>query len=231
MCAPPFSLFFSRVLLPCSDLYLRLDADERRIPPSSCLTSRLRLVIFHLLNPLARGIVTHPPHTLSTESSRTPLDTLSLLRHLMASIGRHLQVSSRVRGRLACGDWRFPKAGYFPQRRLDMGIESRHNAQLKLLYNSWPNSSRLACTKCAPAKPRPRASHRTPSHFLSAFPTFSCSSSRASSPAPCCSSACSKTPTAASPRLQVPQRRDDARSHVISECIVAGTDTTSISLS
>jgi hypothetical protein len=99
----------------------------------------------------------------------------------------------------------------------------------------------------------------TPSHFLSAFPTFSRSPSRASSPAPSCSSDDSSfsDDTEKSyllPRLlnyRYPSGETMPETHVISECMghmwvfssfrdrafayrtsrVAGTDTTSISLS
>ncbi|KAJ7766378.1 cytochrome P450 [Mycena maculata] len=207
--------------------------------------------------------------TLHALPAQTPLDTLSLFRHLALDI----IVSSSYGFRLgAVSKWAleaeealtmaiadFPKRGILrssvPTWAWNL-VCKIPNARLRLLCDSdkimaefvstrvYEMRAQLNANKGPDAVPAPAIVAPTPSHFLSAFPTFSRSSSRASSPAPSCSSEDSSFSEDMSteksymlPRLlayRYPNGETMPESHVISECMghmVAGTDTMSLSLS
>ncbi|KAJ7754837.1 cytochrome P450 [Mycena metata] len=206
--------------------------------------------------------------TLHGLPAHTPLDTLSLFRHLALdiivsssygfSLGaiRKWALEAEEGLTVAIGD--FPKRGILRSAvptwawRL---VEKIPHSRVRLLCDSDKIMAEFVSTRVyemraqlnagkAPAAPVPAPTvvAPTPSHFLSAFPSFSRSSSRASSPAPSCSSEDSSfsEDTEKSymlPRLlayKYPNGETMPESHVISECMghmVAGTDTTSISLS
>ncbi|KAJ7654121.1 cytochrome P450 [Mycena polygramma] len=204
--------------------------------------------------------------TLHGLPADTPLDTLSLFRHLALDI----IVSSSYGFRLgAVSKWALEAEesltvaiGDFPKRGILRStvptwawnlVCKIPNARLKLLCDSdkimaefvstrvYEMRAQLNAGKIPESIPAPVIVAPTPSHFLS-FPTFSRSSSRASSPAPSCSSEDSSfaEDTEKSymlPRLlayRYPNGETMPENHVISECMghmVAGTDTTSISLS
>ncbi|KAJ7178233.1 cytochrome P450 [Mycena filopes] len=206
--------------------------------------------------------------TLHGLPAHTPLDTLSLFRHLAldiivsSSYGfrlgaiRKWAVEAEEGLTVAIGD--FPKRGILrstvPTWAWNL-VCKIPNARLKLLCDSDKIMAEFVSTRVyemraqlnagkVPAAPIPAPTivAPTPSYFLSAFPSFSRSSSRASSPAPSCSSEDSSfsEDTEKSymlPRLlayKYPNGETMPESHVISECMghmVAGTDTTSISLS
>ncbi|KAJ7108351.1 cytochrome P450 [Mycena crocata] len=205
--------------------------------------------------------------TLHGLPAATPLDTLSLFRHLALDI----IVSSSYGFRLgAVSKWAVEAEegltvaiGDFPKRgvlRSTVPVWAWNlvckipNARFRLLCDSdkimaefvstrvYEMRAKLNAGKIPVSIPAPPIVAPTPSHFLSAFPTFSRSPSRCSSPAPSCSSEDSSfsDDTEKSymlPRLlayRYPNGETMPESHVISECMghmVAGTDTTSISLS
>ncbi|KAJ7448227.1 cytochrome P450 [Mycena galericulata] len=205
--------------------------------------------------------------TLHGLPAQTPLDTLSLFRHLALDI----IVSSSYGFRLgAVSKWAleaeealtmaiadFPKRGILrssvPTWAWNL-VCKIPNARLRLLCDSdkimaefvstrvYEMRAQLNAGKGHVSIPAPAVVAPTPSHFLSAFPTFSRSPSRSSSPAPSCSSEDSSfsddnEKSYMLPRLlayKYPNGETMPENHVISECMghmVAGTDTTSISLS
>ncbi|KAJ7349976.1 cytochrome P450 [Mycena albidolilacea] len=204
--------------------------------------------------------------TLHGLPAHTSLDTLPLFRHLSLDIivasSYGFQLGAINKWALEAEDHLTMAIGDFPKRGILRStvptwawnlVCKIPNARLKLLCDSdkimaefvstrvYEMRAKLNADKLAPVV-APTIVAPTPSHFLSAFPTFSRSSSRASSPAPSCSSDDSSfsDDTEKSyllPRLlnyRYPSGETMPETHVISECMghmVAGTDTTSISLS
>ncbi|KAJ7888412.1 cytochrome P450 [Mycena olivaceomarginata] len=204
--------------------------------------------------------------TLHGLPAHTSLDTLSLFRHLALDIivasSYGFQLGAINKWALEAEDHLTMAIGDFPKRGILRStvptwawnlVCKIPNARLKLLCDSdkimaefvstrvYEMRAKLNADKPAPVV-APIIVAPTPSHFLSAFPTFSRSPSRASSPAPSCSSDDSSfsDDTEKSyllPRLlnyRYPSGETMPETHVISECMghmVAGTDTTSISLS
>ncbi|KAF7343238.1 hypothetical protein MVEN_01755200 [Mycena venus] len=207
------------------------------------------------------------PFTLHGLSAHTPLDTLSLFRHLALDIivasSYGFRLGAISKWALEAEDHLTVAIGDFPKRGILRSTVPKWawnlvckipNARLRLLCDSdkimaefvstrvYEMRAKLNAEKIPAPIPVPTIVAPTPSHFLSAFPTFSRSSSRASSPAPSCSSEDSSfsEDTEKSyllPRLlnyKYPNGETMPETHVISECMghmVAGTDTTSISLS
>ncbi|KAJ6625221.1 cytochrome P450 [Mycena sp. CBHHK59/15] len=206
--------------------------------------------------------------TLHGLPASTPVDALSLFRHLALDI----IVSSSYGFRLgAVSKWALEAEegltvaiGDFPKRGILRSAVPKWawnlvckipNARLRLLCDSdkimaefvstrvYEMRAKLNADKIPVSAPAPAIVTPTPSHFLSAFPTFSRSPSRASSPAPSCSSddtSFSSDDAEKSymlPRLlayKYPNGEMMPENDVISECMghmVAGTDTMSISLS
>ncbi|KAJ7218241.1 cytochrome P450 [Mycena haematopus] len=207
--------------------------------------------------------------TLHGLPSHTALDTLSLFRHLALDIivasSYGFKLGAINKWALEAEDHLTMAIGDFPKRGILRSTVPKWawnlvckipNARLKLLCDSdkimaefvstrvYEMRARLNADKSTPI-PAPTIVAPTPSHFLSAFPafpTFSRPSSRASSPAPSCSSEDSSfsEDTEKSyllPRLlnyKYPNGQSMPENDVISECMghmVAGSDTTSISLS
>ncbi|KAJ7450853.1 cytochrome P450 [Mycena latifolia] len=206
--------------------------------------------------------------TLHGLPAHTPLDTLALFRHLALDI----IVSSSYGFRLgAVSKWALEAEegltvaiGDFPKRGILRStvptwawnlVCKIPNARLRLLCDSdkimaefvstrvYEMRAQLNAAKVPVSVPAPLIVAPTPSHFLSAFPSFSRSSSRTSSPAPSCSSEDSSFASDDAEKsfmlhrllaYKYPSGETMPERDVISECMghmVAGTDTTSISLS
>ncbi|KAF7366924.1 hypothetical protein MSAN_00951100 [Mycena sanguinolenta] len=205
--------------------------------------------------------------TLHGLPAHTPLDTLALFRHLaldmIVASSYGFKLGAINKWALEAEDHLTTAIGDFPKRGILRSTVPKWawnlvckipNARLKLLCDSdkimaefvstraYEMRAKLSADKVPATIPAPTIVAPTPSYFLSAFPTFSRSSSRASSPAPSCSSEDSSfsEDTEKSyllPRLlnyKYPSGQTMPENDVISECMghmVAGTDTTSISLS
>ncbi|KAJ7209254.1 cytochrome P450 [Mycena pura] len=202
--------------------------------------------------------------TLHNLPAHTSLDTLSLFRHLALDI----IVASSYGFRLgAVSKWAVEAEeglsvaiGDFPKRGILRSAVPKWawnwvcripNARFKLLCDSdkimaefvstrvYEMRAKLHADKIPTPVPAPTIAAPTPLPFLSAFPSFSCSPSRSSSPCPSEDSFITEDGEKSYllPRLlayKYPSGETMPENHVISECMghmVAGTDTTSISIS
>ncbi|KAJ7735182.1 hypothetical protein B0H16DRAFT_1731446 [Mycena metata] len=195
-------------------------------------SSRLSLSILYSIFLLAASQFAHSPHIFSMDSRAHSAGYLISLPTRKSAFASRISMSTDATWApswaLAAEEGLTVAIGDFPkraQRRPEVGMGSRNNARLRQCvtpgrtrFDSLLRNARRP-VKCrqSPRADRRSPPHRTPSHFLSALPSFS-----RSSYAPSCSSEDASFSEDTDCRLSSPTSTPMAQrcpSHVISECM------------